>query len=338
MLLAVLVLLAGCVRVDVNVVGELPAERLLAQEQLPLNYFQFYGSHNSYKQAMSAEAMAQLQAINPQAAIALEYWHEPLAAQLDLGLRVLELDVFYDPQARLFGKAGDFPVLHVQNLDTNSHCAELFECMEQINRWAEFNPAHEPLLISFNAKTDVIEQPGFVRPLAFDATAWQALDAALRLGFGGKLLNPAEVLAPEGPKWPALADLRGKVLLLLDEGPEKHLDYLTAVARPALFVNLPAEDSRAAIQVLNDPIGDAAAIKTAVKRGFLVRTRADADTLEARSGDHRRRDAAFASGAHFVSTDYYKAASHFSTNYVVALPRGGSVRCNPVVKSRDCTE
>ena len=335
-LLVLLVLqLTGCTSVNTDVIRSASTERsLVSPEQLPLNYFQFFGSHNSYKTAMSAEVLQQLRAVNPSAAASLEYWHEPLQAQLDLGLRVLELDVFYDPGSKLFSRNGRFPVLHVQNLDTGSHCENLSLCIEQIMFWSEQHPGHEPLMISFNAKTANIDRPGFLTPKLFDDDAWRAFDAALREGFGRKIINPAEVLSPEAPRWPSLADARGKLLLLLDEGAEKYEAYLRAVERPALFVNANADSPHAAIQVLNSPLEDSDDIEKALARGFLVRTRADADTSEARSGDTTRRDAAFASGAHFISTDYYKPAVHFGTDYVVALPGGGSVRCNPKVGTR----
>jgi len=146
------------------------------------------------------------------------------------------------------------------------------------------------------------------------------------------------VLSPDGPNWPSLAAARGKVILLLDEGPEKHEAYYSAVKRPALFANVALDHPRAAIQVLNDPIADAGQIDDALMQGLLVRTRADADTVEARKGDTARRDAAFASGAHFISTDYYRPSRHFGTNYVVELPGGGSVRCNPKHLTRDARE
>ena len=340
----VLTMVSGCVAVNTNVsrddrLNQGLATDQLSPEQLPLNYFQFFGSHNSYKTAISDPLMDQLRALNPKAALALEYWHEPLADQLDLGVRVLELDVFYDPEfadpaKALFGQGGAFPVLHVQNLDTGSHCAHLAICMEQILSWARHAPGHEPLLISFNAKTQEIDYPGLVKPKTFDRVAWQDFDALLNKGFGARLLKPAQVLSPNGPVWPSLAESRGKVLLLLDEGEEKFRDYLAAVARPALFVNASLDDTLAAIQVLNDPVGDADEIAEALDRGLLVRTRADADTVEARAGDSSRRDAAFASGAQFVSTDYYLPSRHFHTDYVVALPEGGSIRCNPVTPDR----
>ncbi len=331
--------LFGCVDVNTNVQRSDSLGRLVVSvEQLPLSSFQFFGSHNSYKTEIEPKVLEQLRSVNPQAALGLDYWHEPLDAQLDLGLRVLELDVFYDPEGTLFSREGPFPVLHVQTIDTGSHCAYLAQCIAQINAWRALNPNHEPLLISFNAKTDVIDQPGFVTPLAFDTTAWQQLDAVLRQGFSTRIINPAEVLSPEGPYWPTLAQARGKVILLLDEGPEKHAAYHSAVKRPALFANLAPDNPRAAIQVLNDPVADAARIDEALKQGLLVRTRADADTVEARTGDTSRRDAAFASGAHFVSTDYYRPSRHFGTDYVVKLPAGGSVRCNPKNLTRDARE
>ena len=333
--------LAGCAGGNTSVPRSSPAagsEALVSAEQLPLNYFQFLGSHNSYKTAIPPATLAQLRAVNPQAALALDYWHAPIAAQLDAGLRVLEFDVFYDPQQRLFGRAGDFPVVHVQNIDTGSHCINLGECLASVVDWSLANPDHEPLMISFNAKTDVIDQPGFIRPNEFDMTAWQEFDGVLRESLGARIINPAEVLAPDGPKWPALSEARGRVLLLLDEGPAKHATYLAAVAKPALFANVPADDPRAAIRVINDPLSGAKEIALALQRGLLVRTRADADTAEARTGSTTRRDAAFASGAQFVSTDYYIAASHFGTDYQVTLPGGGAIRCNPKVTHKVCKD
>ena len=70
-------------------------------------------------------------------------------------------------------------------------------------------------------------------------------------------------------------------------------------------------------------------IQDSVKQGFLVRTRADADTVEARSGDTKRRETALASGAQYVSTDYYVPRTEFS-DYKVGLPDGAVTRCNPV--------
>ena len=71
---------------------------------------------------------------------------------------------------------------------------------------------------------------------------------------------------------------------------------------------------------LNDPIGDGALIRDLVARGYIIRTRADADTAQARTGDTTMRDAALASGAQFVSTDYPVPNPAFGTGYFVDLP------------------
>jgi hypothetical protein len=48
------------------------------------------------------------------------------------------------------------------------------------------------------------------------------------------------------------------------------------------------------------------------------------------------RDAALASGAHFVSTDYEEPNPAFSS-YVVTIPGGTPARCNPVTAPADCS-
>ncbi|MFM8754893.1 MAG: Ca2+-dependent phosphoinositide-specific phospholipase C [Phenylobacterium sp.] len=64
---------------------------------------------------------------------------------------------------------------------------------------------------------------------------------------------------------------------------------------------------------------------------MVVRTRADADTVEARSGNLSRRDAAFASGAQYISTDYMTPDLRLGA-YHVRLPGGGTSRLAPPVR------
>ena len=61
----------------------------------------------------------------------------------------------------------------------------------------------------------------------------------------------------------------------------------------------------------------------------MVRTRADAETKEARANDLKRAKKALASGAQFVSTDFPKKVPRIS-EYEVVLPKGGVARVNPV--------
>lgn len=295
------------------------------EELLRFNQLQFVGSHNSYKQAMSPEHVRALRQTNPAAADALDYSHLPIPEQLDLGLRKLELDVFAIPQS------DEFVVGHVQVIDMNSHCASLRECLRQIRAWSDINPRHVPLWISFNAKDQPIE--GLPDPTPFSADELIELDAVLQAELGNKLLRPSDVVQSEGlPQWPLLEESRGKMLLILDERGVKRDEYLANWRVRPMFLNVPAEHPAAAIMILNDPVGQVAQIQNLVRRGFMLRTRADADTLEARAGTIRRRDAAFASGAQAVSTDYYAQVSHFPSQYRV-MP---VLLCNPLLTQKGC--
>ncbi len=288
-----------------------------------LNEIQFVGSHNSYKQATSPVYRQALEASNPDAARAIDYEHLPLAQQLDLGIRKIELDVFNEPSSDVF------PVGHIQVIDMNSSCVGLRLCLDQIMAWSRGHPRHVPIWISFNLKDEKV--PGLPDPVPFDGPALDRLDIVLREAIGNALIQPGSI----GPgNWPRVDAVRGRILLILDEqGPKQDL-YAAKWRERAMFVNVPADHPAAAVMILNEPVSDFDQIQAMVRQGFLVRTRADADTVEARSGDTTRRDAAFASGAQAISTDYYLPASRFGTNYVVTPSAG--VWCNPVTSKRTC--
>lgn len=290
---------------------------------LTINQIQFVGSHNSYKQAMSAPHMQALRSANAAAADAMDYSHVPLAEQLALGIRKLELDVFNAPDR------SDFPVGHLQVIDMNSHCAELRVCLAQIKAWSDDNPRHVPLWISFNTKDAKVA--GLPDPVPFDEAALLRLDAVLEAELDERLIRPADV---EGRSWPTLRDARGKILLILDESGKKRDLYWRGWRGRPMFTNAPEGHPAAAVMIINDPVARRDEISRLVAQGFMVRTRADADTREARDGSTQRRDAAFASGAQAVSTDYYLPALRFRTGYQVRLDP--PVRCNPVSAQRAC--
>jgi hypothetical protein len=246
-------------------------------------------------------------------------------------------------------RAPGFKVLHVQDLDFRSNCATLRRCLEELRRWSDAHPRHLPIVVTMNAKDDKLQGAELVAPLPFDAAAFDALDREI-LGVlpRQRLIVPDDVrgeaatlrqavLAEGG--WPALDEARGRFLFVLDESGAKLERYVAghpSLAGRVLFVNAPPERDEAAFLILNDPVLEGARIRELVRQGFLVRTRADADTHEARSGNTARRDAAFASGAQFVSTDYYEENPAFGTGYRVELPGGGVARCNPVRVALSC--
>ena len=129
------------------------------------------------------------------------------------------------------------------------------------------------------------------------------------------------------------AQARGKVMFALDnEGAirDRYLQNHPALKGRVMFATAPGFDHPAAAWFkINDPIGDFEKIQEAVRRGFLVRTRADADTVESRKNDPRRRDKAFASGAQFVSTDFAEARKEWSP-YRVSFAKNVVARANPI--------
>jgi len=290
---------------------------------LKINQIQFVGSHNSYKQAMSPLIFKALHLLDAKTAESLEYWHVPLAQQLDLGLRKLEIDLFYDPEE------ASFPVGHAQVIDMNSHCHTLLLCLQEVRAWSETNPRHAPIWISFNLKDQVIT--GLPDPEPFTPRALDLLDEQLRRALESRLIQPADV---QGLNWPTLEQARGKLLLILDEGGSKRDWYYDNWQSRPMFTNAPEGHPAAGVMIINDPIEDFARIQRLVRAGYLVRTRADANTFEARVNDTRRREQAFASGAQAISTDYYLPATHFGNDYRVVIE--GGIRCNPVLLLETC--
>ncbi len=122
-------------------------------------------------------------------------------------------------------------------------------------------------------------------------------------------------------------------MLAMDESPDVVAVYRGArksLEGRAMFVNIEEGSPAAGYITLNEPIKENARIQAAVKAGFIVRTRADADTWEARKNDTAPREAAFASGAQYVSTDYMHPDARFGP-YEARLPGGGVARQSPVV-------
>jgi hypothetical protein len=133
-------------------------------------------------------------------------------------------------------------------------------------------------------------------------------------------------------------------MFLMDNGGQKRLDYLAghpSLTDRVLFTSSSPGQPDAAFVKRNDPLGGSGtSIAELVRRGYIVRTRADADTVQARTGDTTQRDAALASGAQWVSTDYPVPgrSARFGTEYVAELPGEHVARCNPVNTGPRCRD
>ncbi|MEO7170112.1 MAG: phosphatidylinositol-specific phospholipase C1-like protein [Sphingomonas sp.] len=332
------------------------AEPAPAPVPLRSNDISVVGTHNSYKLAMPAETMAKVRAASPAIADMLDYAHRPLTEQLDAGARQIEIDVNYDPKGGHYAKGSSdptlarpgFKVLHIPGIDNSSSCVLLTECLRLILRWSDRHPGHVPIMLMFNAKDEKNAWRGGIDALPFDAAAWDALDAEIRSVMPAKkLIVPDDVQgshptlrdAVRAGNWPTLEKARGRFLFALDEGPEKVAGYRGArrsLEGRVFFINTDEDSPAAAYLTLNDPIAEGARIRRDVAAGYIVRTRADADTKEARANDTKRREVALASGAQYVSTDYLWPDARFPGGYQVRLPDGVVARCNPVRRGADC--
>src|SRR6185436_10013244 len=89
--------------------------------------------------------------------------------------------------------------------------------------------------------------------------------------------------------WPTLAATRGQVMFLMDNEGAYRTDYLAghdSLRGRVMFTNSTPGQPDAAFVKANDPTGAGQArIRDEVRRGYVVRTRADADTKQARTND-----------------------------------------------------
>ncbi|VXC48116.1 Ca2+-dependent phosphoinositide-specific phospholipase C [Sphingomonas sp. 8AM] len=330
-----------------------------------MNDVQVVGSHNSFKDRIPIAVMAKLRATEPKLAEALDYYHLPLSRQLDKGVRQLEIDIFADPDggryaepkgeawARAVGERTGFDraamvmpgfkVLHIPDVDYLSTCATLVRCLREVDSWSRAHPQHLPIMITINAADLPSERPGSTVPLPLDDRALlDALDAEIRSVLPGRrLITPDEVRgtspslreATQRGGWPTLAAARGRIYIALDVRDAVSNVYREghpSLAGRAMFGWYPEDQPEAAIQIVQDPVADFDKIRRWVREGQIVRTRTDANTVEARRNDYTKLRAALASGAQAVSTDYYSGAPDpLGLKFAVTLPGGAIARCNP---------
>lgn len=339
---------------------------------LRINQIQAVGTHNSYKLEIPAPVMKLIAARSAETALTLDYFHRPIAEQLDAGARQVELDPVWDPDgafadpmaARMLAAQGvtvpvsdpavmkrpGIKVLHATDIDYRSSCLTLVDCLSQVKAWSDKNRDHTPILIMINPKHSPISWPGATPVKPFGKDALNQLDADILAVFPReRIVTPDEVRGThatlrEGAMaggWPQLAAARGKVLFVIDDAPARWAPYAeghSSLKGRLAFVNAhnSPDAPEAAIFVSNEPVADFDLIKQRVAAGFIVRTRADADTREARTGDTARREKAFASGAQYVTTDYIWPDQRFGTGFTVRLPGNAAARCNPVNAPEAC--
>ncbi|TKG91512.1 hypothetical protein EYV94_21025 [Puteibacter caeruleilacunae] len=324
-------------------------------KQIRLNDIQTIGSHNSYKQRIDRPLWEMIYQQDSALAISLDYNHIPIVDQLKLGLRSLELDVFHDPAGGRYAnpiglqlqqaqgitppafdtdnrlKEPGLKMFHIQDIDFRSHHVLFKDALEALKTWSASNPNHMPVIITMNTKSQVIDQPGFTKPLPFTKTALDSIDMEITDVLGNDMLITPDMVRGDSKTlenailtkgWPKLKKMQGRFMFILDETGQKLADYIQgheSLKGRVMFVRAPVGTPEAAVHILNDPIGSQQEIKSLVQKGYIVRTRADEGSMEARNNDYSRLNAAISSGAQVISTDYYIPDETLGTTYKAVL-------------------
>ncbi|CAN0223778.1 unnamed protein product [Ectocarpus sp. 12 AP-2014] len=103
---------------------------------LHINQLQVYGTHNSYHRRTNIPGLSKF----------WKYEFPSIPAQLDAGVRHLELDVHYD------WKTGRWFVYHISVVDALSSCHCLLSCLQEIRAWSDLNPMHHVIFMDIEMK------------------------------------------------------------------------------------------------------------------------------------------------------------------------------------------
>ncbi|PTR01457.1 calcium-dependent phosphoinositide phospholipase C [Mucilaginibacter yixingensis] len=332
----------------------------LGKDNTPINQIQVIGSHNSYKRAIDPALFKMMLANNPRVS-ALDYEHIPFADQLDMGLRNLEIDVYadskggkyahpkgldmvpnqapYDPNGEM--KEPGFKIFHVVGYDYRSNALTLKSALKQLKAWSEAHPGHNPIFITLEAKDGEARSKEDIAPEMMTDKLFADLDHDLLTYLGKQhIITPDDVRgkyqtlesAVTHSNWPTLKQARGKFLFLLDDHARKRDLYIAghpSLKGRVMFACADPGTPEAGMTIRNNPKDPS--IPELVKKGYIIRTRADADTKEARVNDRSGFVAACNSGAQIITTDYYLKSTHFKSDYVVFFETGDKYfRPNPL--------
>lgn len=320
-----------------------------------LNEIRVLASHNSYKKKPNPKVLKFLSRFKKQLGasndpIQLDYGHLPLSEQFDkYGIRGIEIDINYDPNGGLYSKRKlnmflfgirqrvkdkrmtepGFKVLHIADVDYETNYLTFKDVLTEVKNWSENHPNHTPLFINIEAKgsnpgdeSKFLRKMGFKKAIPFDSIAYQILDQEIF-----SVLSKDNIFFPKELKgiyssiqnrirtegWPLLTECLGKIIFIL-EGNNEHIYRLKPYEHP-MFVYGNMDDTHTAFLLRNDPIGKETQI-VELSKFFIVRTRSDAGTIEARNNDYTRFNAAWKSNAQIISTDYYMSDLRFS-NYQI---------------------
>ena len=340
------------------IVCKCSSTHLLAQntDSIRLNDIRILASHNSYKKKPDERVIRFLQKFKRRLGDDLDpkrmdYGHVSLVEQFTkYDIRGIELDIYHDPRGGRFAKRRinffirglkqrtrdslmrkpGFKVLHIADVDYESNYRTLSEALQEVRIWSKNNPAHVPIFINLELKDTApadysrfLRNIGFKRAIPFDSLAYLQIDEQIKRIFGTEhLLTPTMLrdtfvttrarLNTMG--WPHLNEVLGKVIFIFDGNGDAYKKY---THENLAFVYGNPNDAETAFVIRNNPIGNEKEIST-LTNTYIVRTRTDVETLQARNNDYTMFDAAIQSRAQILSTDFY-APDPTLSSYVVSI-------------------
>ncbi|EUC28525.1 hypothetical protein COCCADRAFT_9126 [Bipolaris zeicola 26-R-13] len=194
-------------------------------------------------------------------------------------------------------------VFHITDVDMDVVCHTFIECLQQIKTWSDNHRRHVPIPIDLELKTDVLPRKfGGIPP--GEATNWTLprildVDAEILSVFPREqLIRPDDVRKPGltleqsilTHGWPSLDSVRGRILFFFDNDPnrtdpnsprELYTADAPSLENRTVFTNAREGSEDAAFIKYNEPRNakNTAEIQRLVRKGYLVRTRADAPVI-----------------------------------------------------------
>jgi hypothetical protein len=333
----------------------------------PLNTLQMIGSHNSYKKTLNVSVKHKLNDLSPKLMARIDYGHSSIIKQLNSGVRHLEIDVLKDPNGGLYIKpwantfattplfnelekkqlaTPGFKVMHIPDIDVQSHCVLFSGCLNTLKAWSEANPQHFPIVVMLNVKETRSDLVLGNNPFKFTPKDYYLLDEVIQKSLPNLLFTPDDLrktplsLNQTVVKfgWPSTRALAGKFIFLFDGNTQQSALYKQnrpSLKGASMFAHYDENHPEAAFMIVNNPIRDFYKIQQLVLKGFMVRTRADANLSATNSQRTMQFNAAKNSGAQVISTDFIPGSPQQARfNYVVQFDEGHLVRTNPFINNQ----
>jgi hypothetical protein len=327
-------------------------------DSIRLNDIRILASHNSYKKRPDERIVKFLQKFerylsNDLDPKRMDYGHLPLTEQFeDYEIRGIELDLYNDPRGGHFQKrrinrfirglkqtANDsimkqpgLKVLHIADIDYESNYRSFTEALLEIKAWSIKHTQHTPLFVNIEVKerspgnySRVLRFLGFKPAVEFDSAAYLKIDEAIVAIFEhDELLSPSllrDTFATVNQRiqkigWPKLNEVLGKTAFIFDGNGDEYARY--SKEKVAFSYGKP-EDPETAFVIRNNAIGKEEEIEQLAKH-YIVRTRSDVETLQARENDYTLFDAAIRSDAQVISTDYYMPDTRLGSYFITLEP------------------